>query len=56
MVAKELEIYDAYSKQSTAYFEDSENFTFDIASVIPQEKQSGNENNKKEYHQVISYN
>ena len=27
----------------------------DSASIIPQKKQSGNENNEKEYHQVISY-
>ena len=37
MVAKELEIYDADSKQSTADFEDTANIIIDSAIVIPQE-------------------
>ena len=40
-------------------FEDATSVAIDVnvdsASIIPQKKQSGNENNEKEYHQVISY-
>ena len=56
MVAKELEIYDADSKQSTEDFEGAANITVDTASVITKEKQSGNKDNNKEDLQAIYYN
>ena len=48
MVAKELERYDADSKQSTEDFEGAANITVDTTSVITKEKQSGNKDNNKE--------
>ena len=48
MVVKESERYDAYSKESTADFENAVNITANISSIIPQEKQSGNKNNRDE--------
>ena len=56
MVAKELERYDADSKQSTEDFEGAANITVDTASVITKEKQSGNKDNNKEDLQAIYYN
>ena len=37
-------------------FEDIEKITVDSVILTIQDKESGNENNKKEYHQVNSYN
>ena len=51
MFATELERYDADLRHSTADFEENVNITFDSASVILQENQSGNE----EYCQVNPY-
>ena len=48
---KESERRAAYLEQSTAYYENIENITVDSASLIPQEKQNGNE----EDHQVNPY-
>ena len=53
-VAKELERYDVYLKQSTTDFEDVVNITVDSSRVILQNKQSGNKNNKNKDRQVVS--
>ena len=47
MVAEEQEKHDADLKQSTAYFEEAVSINVNNASVIMQEKKSGNENNKR---------
>ena len=52
---KYLERSDEYSKHRTADFEYTANITANSASVITKEKKIGNENNKKEENQVISY-
>ena len=48
VVVKELEIH-------AVDFEDTENITVNSVSLLPQGKQSGNENNKKKDHQVNPY-
>ena len=50
---------DKYSKNRATDFEDAASITISInvngISLIPQEKKSGDENNEKEYRQVICY-